>query len=186
MEPAHKNRKEVPLVKQAFVTIGATAGFEALIAETLSPLVLQTFVKEGYTKLRLQVGALIDNFDTMRPKDGAAFGPEIEAFDFDRSGLGQEMRSCSGTILDAMRLGLPLIVVPNTSLLDNHQEELADELERQGYVTKSNIGGLAAAIEKAEKKKRESPKLWGGESKSVAAIVDDAVNYEIEQRSTLD
>jgi beta-1,4-N-acetylglucosaminyltransferase len=45
----------------------------------------------------------------------------------------------SGTILDAMRLGLPLIVVPNPSLLDNHQQELADELERQGYVTKSDV-----------------------------------------------
>jgi len=44
----------------------------------------------------------------------------------------------SGTILDAMRLGIPLIVVPNSSLLDNHQQELADELEAQGYVTKSD------------------------------------------------
>ncbi len=39
--------------------------------------------------------------------------------------------------MDAMRLGLSLIVVPNESLLDNHQEELAEELEKQGYVTKS-------------------------------------------------
>jgi len=45
----------------------------------------------------------------------------------------------SGTILDAMRFQLPLIVVPNLSLLDNHQKELADELARQGYVTKSTV-----------------------------------------------
>ena len=46
----------------------------------------------------------------------------------------------AGTILDVMRLAVPLIVVPNHTLLDNHQEELADELERQGYVTKSSAG----------------------------------------------
>jgi beta-1,4-N-acetylglucosaminyltransferase len=39
----------------------------------------------------------------------------------------------AGTVLDAMRLDVPIIVVPNTSLLDNHQAELAEELERQGY-----------------------------------------------------
>ncbi len=44
----------------------------------------------------------------------------------------------AGTILDAMRLGLAIIVVPNVNLLDNHQEELAAELELQGYVTKSD------------------------------------------------
>lgn len=41
----------------------------------------------------------------------------------------------SGTILDAMRIGVPLVVVPNEELLDNHQVELAVELEKQGYVT---------------------------------------------------
>ena len=40
----------------------------------------------------------------------------------------------SGSILDALRLAVPLIVVPNTALLDNHQEELAEELAAQGYV----------------------------------------------------
>jgi UDP-N-acetylglucosamine transferase subunit ALG13 len=39
----------------------------------------------------------------------------------------------AGTVLDAMRLDVPIIVVPNTSLLDNHQAELAEELQRQGY-----------------------------------------------------
>ena len=40
----------------------------------------------------------------------------------------------SGSILDALRLEIPIIVVPNTSLLDNHQLELAEVLASQGYV----------------------------------------------------
>jgi len=38
-----------------------------------------------------------------------------------------------------MRMGLPIIVVPNVSLLDNHQKELAEELHRQGYVISTDI-----------------------------------------------
>lgn len=44
----------------------------------------------------------------------------------------------AGTVLDAMRLGLRMLVVPNESLLDNHQKELAEELESQGYATMSD------------------------------------------------
>lgn len=44
----------------------------------------------------------------------------------------------AGTILEGMRLGLALVVVPNSSLLDNHQDELAEELELQGYATRSD------------------------------------------------
>ena len=42
--------------------------------------------------------------------------------------------SGSGSILDALRIAVPIIVVPNPELLDNHQVELAEELAAQGYV----------------------------------------------------
>jgi UDP-N-acetylglucosamine transferase subunit ALG13 len=40
----------------------------------------------------------------------------------------------TGTILEAMRVDVPLIVVPNPKLLHNHQLDLAVELEKQGYL----------------------------------------------------
>ena len=45
----------------------------------------------------------------------------------------------SGTILDALRIGVPLVVVPNTTLLHNHQVELAEELAKQDYVVHGNL-----------------------------------------------
>lgn len=45
----------------------------------------------------------------------------------------------SGSILDALRVGVPLIVVPNPSLLDNHQVELAEALQEQGYVVHGRL-----------------------------------------------
>lgn len=45
----------------------------------------------------------------------------------------------SGSILDALRISVPLIVVPNPNLLDNHQVELAEELASQGYVVHGHL-----------------------------------------------
>ena len=45
----------------------------------------------------------------------------------------------SGSILDALRIGIPLIVVPNTDLLHNHQVELAEILAEQEYVIHGKI-----------------------------------------------
>lgn len=36
-------------------------------------------------------------------------------------------------------MGVPLVTVPNPSLKDNHQEELAKELQKQGYVVASHF-----------------------------------------------
>lgn len=45
----------------------------------------------------------------------------------------------SGSILDALRIELPTIVVPNPDLLDNHQLELAEALAEQNYVVHGNL-----------------------------------------------
>ncbi|CUM66317.1 uncharacterized protein PRCAT00003979001 [Priceomyces carsonii] len=42
----------------------------------------------------------------------------------------------TGTIIDVLRLNKPLIVVTNTSLMDNHQEEVANEFQNLGYCLK--------------------------------------------------
>lgn len=69
----------------------------------------------------------------------------------------------SGSILDGLRMGLPLVVVPNPTLLDNHQEELAEELARQGYVVhgklESSATELARAVNEAEKM-RDRDQMW--------------------------
>ena len=91
---------------------------------------------------------------------------KISGFDFDREGLTNEMKAAeagivishaglsipliaqtnadvvgkgSGSVLEALRLAVPLIVVPNPSLLDNHQVELAEEMATQGYAVHGNL-----------------------------------------------
>lgn len=115
----------------------------------------------------------------------------------------------AGTILEGMRLGLALVVVPNSSLLDNHQDELAEELELQGYATRSDTRlatllshtlntsfdwscsghsltfyrGLARAIGNACEKHE---KTWVGHNASLAPIIDTVVGYEDDVRARLD
>lgn len=45
----------------------------------------------------------------------------------------------TGCILDALRIVVPLVVVPNPALLDNHQLELAQELAAQGYAVHGDL-----------------------------------------------
>lgn len=45
--------------------------------------------------------------------------------------------SGTGTILDAWRLDVPMIVVPNTDLLNDHQTEMAQHLAKEGYATQA-------------------------------------------------
>ncbi|KAI2821668.1 hypothetical protein CBS147343_1916 [Aspergillus niger] len=130
--------------------------------------------KLGFTHLLLQFGkdgqALWDEFQSRCPPDSESrHGLEIAGFDFNQAGLDEEMgltradpsegrvggliisHAGSGSILGALRLGVPLVVVPNPTLKDNHQEELARELQEQGYVVASNYWEISSALAHAEK-----------------------------------
>lgn len=89
----------------------------------------------------------------------------------------------SGSILAALRVDAPLIVVPNTSLLDNHQIELAEALENQGYVVHATVEHLPEAIAKSEKL-RKSHKAWPPvnsgqhrQAKGLAGVMDEEVGF---------
>ncbi|CAG8571520.1 215_t:CDS:2, partial [Scutellospora calospora] len=76
---------------------------------------------------------------------------EIQIIGYDyKSSLNQDMlesdliisHAGSGSILESLRLNKPLIVVINENLMNNHQAELAIELESKGYLVYSSISNL--------------------------------------------
>jgi beta-1,4-N-acetylglucosaminyltransferase len=68
----------------------------------------------------------------------------------------------TGTILDAWKLGLPIVVVPNTKLLNNHQTELAKHLAQEGYAIQSTtrLEHLQEAIHKTELLQEDNKSRW--------------------------
>ncbi|KAJ7219151.1 glycosyltransferase family 28 C-terminal domain-containing protein [Mycena pura] len=121
-----------------FVTVG-TFQFDALVQTVLSSPVLRALRGRGYTDLVVQCGQSDFEFveavaggDTVRlERDGVRVelwkSKASLAADFRRADLiiGH---AGAGTILEVLRLGTPLIVVPNPTLLHNHQTELAAAL----------------------------------------------------------
>jgi len=139
-------------------------------------------------------------------------GVKVSGFDLDKAGLGRYMRQArsgvvishagisslwtlpqlhtysytetgSGSILDALRASAPLIVVPNSELLDNHQVELAEALAEQEYVVHGKLNALAQALEEAEglrqRQKDWPPPNSGVQQKTegIKGVLDEEMGY---------
>lgn len=139
-----------------FVTVGSTR-FDALVQAAVSEQVLDALHKKGYKRIVIQRG----NSDFGREagsngEDLVVFeknGLEVETWKFKSSVQSEVERADlvvshagAGTILDTLRQGKPMIVVPNPTLLDDHQEELSSRLDALGYLTASAVDNLAATI----------------------------------------
>lgn len=85
-----------------FVTIGATASFEALLRATLNPAFLEALEQYGYTDLRVQHGKdgrlILQEFIGQRTKEDISLTVNISGFDFNKQGLGAEMQAAKGQI----------------------------------------------------------------------------------------
>ncbi|KAG8625093.1 hypothetical protein KVT40_006844 [Elsinoe batatas] len=197
--------------RTCFVTIGATAAFEGLVRAVLSQDFLQGLKRHHYTDLVVQFGAGGDDlFESCQVQarstspDGdqsTLFGINIEGFPVDTNGLDQYMNKAkaskdsaaregciishagTGTILSAMRLAVPIIVVPNEELLDNHQVELAEVLAQQGYVIHGRTDALATALDKLEEarhKVQSWPPVNSGEhrkSNTIKQVLDEEMGF---------
>ncbi|KAK2027693.1 glycosyltransferase family 28 domain-containing protein [Colletotrichum zoysiae] len=162
---ASKGTNFTSIERHCLVTVGATARFTQLLTEVLGPAFLDFLVENRYTHLNLQCGKDYEHFSrqVLPPLLGRHPDLEITAFDF-VDDLTVEMIKCrtqpgvreagvvichagTGTILDGMRVSVPLVVVPNPTLKDNHQVELAEEIQRQGYGIWGRLGDISWALE---------------------------------------
>lgn len=141
-----------------FVTVGTTR-FDALISAVDSPEFAAAVKDQGYTSLIIQAGAS----ESYRPhrllgsatatKGTLDSGLDVQWFEYCPS-LAPYLESASlvishagsGSIFETLGRGLPLITVPNPLLMDNHQSELAEKLEKLGHCAVATPEKLAEVV----------------------------------------
>ncbi|KAI0108307.1 glycosyltransferase family 1 protein [Daldinia grandis] len=156
--------------KYAFVTIGASASFQPLIEEVLSEAFLAKLRSLGFTHLTLQCGPDYDFFLSAEPDaepspddpndllvSGFTYHDDIRQFmelttvGYVTSALKRDRgliitHAGSGSILEALDFDSALIAVANPTLMDNHQSEIAEEMDSQGHLIQGKIGSLVDII----------------------------------------
>ncbi|PVU88800.1 hypothetical protein BB561_005690 [Smittium simulii] len=130
-----------------FVTVGSTR-FDSLVEKVCSQELLAVFEKLGYSRLVVQYGKSCAQFTATNSVNFSVSG-----FDY-KSSLDSYYDSAelvishagSGSILNALRREKKLVVVSNQSLMDNHQQELAQELADLGVLVQSSVSTLASSL----------------------------------------
>jgi beta-1,4-N-acetylglucosaminyltransferase len=150
---------------RVLVTVGSTR-FDALVETALTQPVLNALSQKGYSDIVVQCGnSRVDELGTT-DVEGIVhkYGLDVKVWRFKPS-LDEEYDAAnlvighaglspppflavrnnlvhdpgSGTILDVLRRGKPLIIVPNPTLLDNHQEDMAQAMGALGYAKASTV-----------------------------------------------
>ena len=145
--------------RRCLVTVGTT-NFDALVRHIDQPANAQRLLAHlhslRFTHLTLQLGGTHTYDPTTLQRLASALTPPIAVATFTLSpSLLPVLHSAAlvvshagaGSILESMRLRLPLLVVVNEQLMDNHQREVADELAKQRHVWVSTVDTLLDALE---------------------------------------
>ncbi|CAD5121344.1 DgyrCDS9867 [Dimorphilus gyrociliatus] len=127
----------------AFVTVGTTS-FNDLIREVCSDQCLKALKKRGFKKLLLQIGR-----GTFIP-DTTSKILDVEYYKY-KNKIIEDINKAdlvishagAGTSLEVLTAKKHLLVVVNDNLMNNHQLELADQLQKEGFCYYTNCQNLA-------------------------------------------
>ncbi|MCJ8734095.1 hypothetical protein PDJAM_G00231410 [Pangasius djambal] len=133
--------------KTVFVTVGTTC-FDDLIVTLTSDEVVEALIHRGYTDMVLQVGR-----GSFIPDAHSCPGLRLQAFRFKES-IAENIQSAdvvishagAGSCLEVLGAGKPLLVVVNDKLMDNHQLELAKQLQADGHLLYCTCSTLAETL----------------------------------------
>jgi beta-1,4-N-acetylglucosaminyltransferase len=154
-----------------FVTVGTTK-FEDLIREVDKKEFIEVLLSQGYTSMKVQIGkgdytpkhaSCVDSFDCEFYTLKSTLLADVENASLVISHGGEfcrvilwanllvQFHPCvcalgAGTIMEVMRAKVPLVVVINETLMDNHQVELAHALETRGHLVSTTPKDLLETI----------------------------------------
>lgn len=145
--------------ERVFVTVGSTS-FDGLIQIVTSTSTVDRLKRLGLKKLTIQTGGYkinprdMDNIELVSYGYADNLSQDIMDADLIIGHAG------AGTCLEVLRCNKRLLVVTNDSLMDRHQDELADQLAQDKYLIKTNLIDFHENLEKVCAKKihlREFP-----------------------------
>jgi beta-1,4-N-acetylglucosaminyltransferase len=125
--------------KRIFVTVGSTR-FDELISIVDSPAFISLASNLGYTEITAQIG----NFDRTVKNLTHSF-PYAKPNEMKCLFEGADLvigHAGAGTIMEVLRIGKPLLVVVNDSLMANHQTEVADALCKRNLLKMATVSSL--------------------------------------------
>ena len=144
--------------RRCLLTVGTT-NFDSLIRHLDSPanapLFLQLLSSLGFSHLTIQLGGTSTYTPTHLPSVAASLTP---TFTVDLLHLTPSLSSLylssslvlshagAGSIVESLRLRIPLIVVVNESLMDNHQLQLARALAMHRYLYMATVHNVLAVL----------------------------------------
>jgi beta-1,4-N-acetylglucosaminyltransferase len=121
------------------VTVGSTL-FQDLTDAALQQDFIRVLVASGYTHLVIQYGSAVLPSIPSSPDLSIEVRPYIATIDDVVSDCELVISHAgAGSIMSGLRKGKKMVVVPNTKLMDNHQAELAEVLQREGYLLMSSV-----------------------------------------------
>jgi beta-1,4-N-acetylglucosaminyltransferase len=124
------------------VTVGSTL-FEDLTNAVLEPAFIRSLLALGYTRSIVQYGSATLPSQT-QTLDTPGISVELKPYisDIEETISQSDLiisHAGAGSIMSGLRKGKKMVVVPNTKLMDNHQVELAEVLQREGYLLMSTV-----------------------------------------------
>lgn len=138
-------------IRTVYVTVGSTK-FDALIQEITSDGILKILKEKGCKKLILQVGKgnQVDE-NTIVHK----YGLQLEQYDFKIEPKRMDIinsdlvvgHAGAGTCLDILTARKLGILVINDQLMNNHQQELALHMKKEGYLQCCTVSELKTTLE---------------------------------------
>jgi len=165
--------------KRVFVTVGSTK-FDDLIKAVDTQNFITVLEKAGYTSLHIQTG-----HGDYLPLNIIKFQStlEVKHFKFIDS-LSDEIVQASlvishagaGSILETLESRRPLIVVPNETLMNNHQTQLAETLAEKGYLFCAKLSSPKSLVLQIKSLDLMLLKPFPPESNKFFAFIEEEIN----------